>query len=255
MKKIFLILLIILLSFQSAFANDSIVQQAGDNVSRISLLKPYKNVSVLVLKQMREDAKTLSETDKNIIRKYVYGAVRGENTYLLINCYLRGTLEYYVPKKEITKPLKCRLEYYANALTTSISKAKLPKNIILYRGIDAKGMKLIFKDNNINSVLNKPVNTENLAILKKNTINKTFTEKGFMSTSYDIKCIKHTNFIFKIFAPKDLQALLIEDIGKKNEKEVLINKNSEWKVTNIEIQTDSVTKKDVYMITLKYVVR
>ena len=255
MKKFFLIVLIILLNFQTVFADDIKVPKAGDNVSHISLLKPYKNVSALTLKQMREEARKLSETDKNIITKYVYGAVRGEDTYLLINCYLRGTLEYYIPEKEITKPLKFRLEYYANALTAPVAKAKLPKNIILYRGIDAKGMKLIFKDNNINPILNNPVNTENLAILKKNTINKTFTEKGFMSTSYDIKCIRHTNFIFKIHAPKNLQALLIEDIGKKNEKEVLINKNSEWKVTNIEIQTDSVTKKDVYMITLKYVVR
>ena len=71
MKKFFLIVLIILLNFQTVFADNIIAQRAGENVSQISLLKSYKNASALTLKQMREEARKLSETDKNIIRKYV----------------------------------------------------------------------------------------------------------------------------------------------------------------------------------------
>ena len=65
-----------------------------------------------------------------IIKKYVFGAERGEDTYLLINCYLRDNLPDYIPKKEITKPLKYRLDYYAKSLSVPISKTKLPQNMI-----------------------------------------------------------------------------------------------------------------------------
>ena len=119
--------------------------------------------------------------------------------------------------------------------------------MILYRGIDEKGVKSIFKNKNITNVINKPVTEENLAILRKNLIGVKFVEKGFMSTSYDKNCAKQTKFMFEVYASKNLQAVLIEDLGKKSEKEVLINKNTKWEVIDISI----VHKNDRYFYNIK----
>ena len=248
MKKC-LIFLFILISFMVFLPAESKTISASDNVLAVSKIMPYKDIShrILVLRKMRKQTEQLSEEDKNVIKKYVFGAVKGEDTYLLINCYLRDNLQDYIPKKEITKPLKCRLDYYAKHLGTSVSKAKLPQNMILYRGIDEKGMKSIFKNKNIANVINKPVTEENLAVLRKNLIGVKYTEKGFLSTSYDKNCAKQTKFMFEVYAPKNLQAVLIEDFGKKNEKEVLINKNTKWEIVDIKISH----KNDRYFYNIK----
>ena len=67
-------------------------------------MKKYKDVGwrKVTLNKMRTQCKNLSESDKSVIKKYVYGAVKGENTYLLMNCYLRGNMQDYVAKKDIT---------------------------------------------------------------------------------------------------------------------------------------------------------
>ena len=193
MKKIVTFLFI--LGFLTVFLPvQSKTISASDDVLPISRVMPYKDIShkKLVIYKMRKQVRKLSEEEKDIIKKYTLGAVKGEDTYLLINCYLRDNLQDYIPKKEITKPLKCRLDYYAQSLSIPISKTKLPQNIILYRGIDEKGVNMIIKsshpaassDKNITNVINKPVTEENLVILRKNLIGTKYTEKGFMSTSF-----------------------------------------------------------------------
>lgn len=252
MKK-FIIFLCAIMFCAPVISVENIIS-AGVYVSQFQMKKKYKDVShnFIAIAKMKEQAKNLSEDDKNIIKKYVFGAVRGEDTYLLINCHLRNTLQYYIPKKEITKPLKCRLDFYANQLSKPISRGRLPQNTILYRGIDEKGMKLIFADKKLSDIVNKPVSPENLKQLKQKLVNYTYTEKGFMSTSYDINCAKQTKYILSVNAPKALQAMLIEELGKKEEKEVIINRNSKWKVTDITIDTNKKTKQDFYKINLKF---
>ena len=136
---------------------------ADDNVLFFSRVMPYKDIShrIFVIRKMRKQTEQLSEEDKSIIKKYVFGAVKGEDTYLLINCYLRDNLQDYIPKKEITKPLKCRLDYYAKNLSNTLSKAKLPQNMILYRGVDKKGINAILKNKNIVNVISKTVTEDN----------------------------------------------------------------------------------------------
>lgn len=253
MKKIILFLCVILLCTPVIYA-DNIVS-AGVYVSQFSMMKKYKDIShnPIAVNKMKSQTKNLSEEEKAVIKKYVFGAVRGEDTYLLINCHLRDTLQYYIPKKEITKPLKYRLDFYANQLSAPISKGRLPQNVILYRGVDEKGIKLIFTDKSFGGYVSKPVNEENLNVIKQKLIGKTYIEKGFMSTSYDINCAKQTKFIFQVNAPKGLQALLIEDLGKKEEKEVVINRNSQWKVTDVTIEKNKKTKQDFYKISVKFI--
>lgn len=253
MKKIIIFLCAILLC-APVFSVENIVS-AGVYVSKFTMNKKYKEINhnFITINKMKEQTKNLSEDEKHVIKKYVFGAVRGEDTYLLINCNLRGTLQHYIPKKEITKPLKCRLDYYSEQLSKPLSKGRLPKNIILYRGVDEKGIKLIFADKKLDNVVTKPVNEENLNLLKQKLAGAIYTEKGFMSTSYDINCAKQTKFIFEVSAPKNLQALLIEDLGKKEEKEVIINRNSQWKVNDISIDKNKKTKQDYYKISIKFV--
>ena len=253
MRKIIIFLCAIMLC-SPAISSDTKIFDAGKDVSQASIIMPYKDVSKKwhVINKMKKQTKQLSEEDKSIIKKYVFGAVRGEDTYLLINCNLRGTLQYYIPKKEITTPLKCRLDYYANALSKPISKVKLPQNMILYRGVDEKGIKLIFKGKGIDAIVNKPVNESNLALLKQKLDGAVYEEKGFMSTSYKKDCAKKTKFIFEVNAPKNLQAVLLEDIGKQVEKEVLVNRGTKWEVTDVYIDSDKNSKRSFYVIKIKF---
>lgn len=253
MKKIIVFLCAVILC-APVMSVENIVS-AGVYVSQFSLMKKYKDIAhnPIAVNKMKNQTKNLTQEEKEVIKKYVFGAVKGEDTYLLINCNLRNTLQYYIPKKEITKPLKCRLDYYANQLSAPISKTRLLQNIILYRGVDEKGFKLIFADKKLDSYIDKPVTEENLNVLKQKLTGAVYTEKGFMSTSYDINCAKQTKFIFEIDAPKNLQAVLIEDLGKKDEKEVLINRNSQWKVTDIKIDKNKKTKQDFYKINIKLI--
>ena len=253
MKKIIVFLCALFLCVP-VFALDNIVS-AGVYVSQMSMMRKYKDIShsPIVINKMKSQVKNLTEDEKAVIKKYVFGAVRGEDTYLLINCNLRGNLDKFVPKKEITTPLKCRLDFYANQLSAPISKTRLPKNIILYRGVDNKGIKLIFADKKINNYIDKPVSEDNLKVLNQKLIGAYYVEKGFMSTSYDISCAKQTKFIFEVNAPKDMQAVLLEDLGKKEEKEVLVNRNSKWEITDITIDKSKKTKQDFYRVKVKFV--
>jgi len=220
-------------------------KELTSGISQISMMKKYKDVSwrKITLNKMRNQCKNLSESDKSVIKKYVYGAVKGENTYLLMNCYLRGNLQDYIPKKDITKPLKCRMKFYAESLETSVAKVKLPQ----------KGMNAIFGgiNNNMSNLIYKPVTEENAELLAKYLHNVKFLEKGFMSTSYDEDCIKKTKFRFTIQAPKNLQAVLIEELGKPSEKEVIINCGYKWNVISVSMEYDKDTKQNYYKIVIR----
>ena len=257
MKNIILSLLLSFFLCNCALCANTDLYTTGADVSYASILMPYKDISHKwrTISKMKTQAKNLSEEEKAVIKKYVFGAVRGEDTYLLINCYLRDILPQYIPAKEITKPLKCRLDYYARSMSVPISKTKLPQNMVLYRGVDEKGIKYLFPKKSLDNIINKPVSEANLSDFKKQILGEKYIEKGFMSTSYDINCSRQTKFIFEVNAPKNLQAVLLEDLGKKQEKEVLINKGTKWEVTDINIDTNKKTKKDFYRIKIKFLLK
>ena len=75
---------------------------AATGVSQVSLLKSYKDISknFIVINKMKKRSQTLSIKDKCVITKYFHGAVKGENTFLLMNCFLRGNLNQYLNKKD-----------------------------------------------------------------------------------------------------------------------------------------------------------
>ena len=250
------VLAIILLFFccleMFASSNFSAMNQ---RISPAVLLKSYKDISSrpFSVNKLKKQANNLTEKDRSILLKYINGAVKGEDTFLLINGCLRGNLNLYIPKKDITKPLNMRLKLYSDQLSEVISKGRLPQNTLLYYGIDDKTFSSYFNDKSITEILNKNPKEENLKNLKSKLVNKTYTEKGFMLASYDKNYTPKTSVIFCIKAPKNLQALLLDGSTGKKQKQVIIKKGYTWKVTDVKLSYDKNSKKYFYEIITKIV--
>lgn len=251
MKKSFLLLVLFFILCIPVFAEKAANQESCSSI--FSFLQPYKEISnkIWEVNKLKSEQSKLSKSEKETISKYVFGAVKGEDTFLLINSYYMGTLNKYIPAKEITKPLEYRLEYYAKSLSAIVSKRKLPQSIILYGGLDERDVMANFSDKGIQQALKADVNESNAEILDKKIGNKIYYQKGFMKVYYDSNYVHKSKYRLKMKAPKNMQALLLEGIGKAGAKEVLINKNQEWKITGVETGCDRVTKEKYYLIEVK----
>ena len=252
MKKIQLLILLTTLLFIPVAGIADVHTQ---KVSPVSLVKPYKDIShrILTVNKLKKRAQDLSEGDKSIIQKYVFGAVSGEDTFTLMNAYLRGNLNQYIKQKDITKPLQMRMKYYSDNLCKTLSKTELPQNMILYGNTNIKDLSVFFPDKTILNILNKPFAENNLSVLSSKLTGKQFTDKGFIITYYDQDYIKNPNVILEIRAPKNLQGVLLLN-STKYEKAVLLNKGTAWKVTGISSFQDKNTKKNYYKISIKFVI-
>ena len=253
MKKILLFFCLTCFMQASVIAETQSYYELTAGISQATLLKPYRNLMKrpLTLNKIKKQANILSETDKSIIKKYVIGAVKGEDTYLLMNANLNNNLGRYIKQKDITNPLKARLNMYANDLNKTVSKVNLPQNIILYYGVDDKEVLGLFSNQNLEQFVMKPVSDDNLRTLKSALSGIEFTESAFMLASYDKNFVNPTKFRFEIKAPKMLQAAFIENITANGKKEVLINKGYKWKVTDITKSYDANRRMYYYQITLK----
>ncbi len=252
MKKILSYVLFVLILFAVFCPSEAFAKQKS--YKNTWEYKSYKDISIRYATQnkMRNQTKKLSSVDREIISKYVFGAVRGEDTFLLINSYLRGNLNDYIPAKEITKPLGCRLNYYSEGLKASIAKVRLPQNTTLYASVDDKAAKNLFKKYNVNNIISKPVSSTNGAALAEKHVGAKYMDKGFLSASYDKNCISKTKIRFEVKATKNMQAVLIEDLGEKSKKRVIINLDYEWEVLGVETLYDK-DKTAYYNVIIKNV--
>ena len=234
----------------SVFASDT---KNTKSYARTFWYKSYKDISLryISINKMKKQTERLSAVDKEILSKYIFGAVKGEDTFLLINSHLRGNLKDYIPAKEITKPLGCRLNYYAETLKNSISKVNLPQNTTLYAAIDEKYLKHLLYKYNIADLIQKPVTYENGEKIAQKIVGVKFREKGFLSASYDKNCIDKTKFRLEIKAPKNTHAVLTEDLGEKSKKKVVINSDYDWEIIAVECEYDKDNKKSYYNIIIK----
>ena len=251
MKKRLIILGALLAFCMPAFATDTTAKEPW--YVRFSIFQPYKEINnkIWEVNKLKAEQDKLSKADKDTLSKYVFGAVRGEDTFQLINCYYMGTLSQYIPAKEITKPLKCRLEFYAKALNGVVSKTRLPQSIYLYAGIDERELFANFSDKELQKAFKLPVSEDNALLLGKKLDDKIYKQKGFLKTYYDASYIHKSRYRLRMKAPKGLQAVLLEGIGRAGAKEVLVNKNYEWKITEVENGYDRITKEYYYLITVK----
>ena len=161
MKKLIVLLLTTLFLCGFVYASNE-YKNLTIGISPAIAVQKYKDISINLkaISKLKNAERKLSQADKEIIQKYVIGAVRGEDTFLLINCNLRDNLGSYIPPKEITKPLKCRLDYYADQLSSVLSKTKLPQNMILYFGVDERDLNTLFKVKNISEITRYTVTDE-----------------------------------------------------------------------------------------------
>ena len=253
MKKILSFVLFVLILFTFFCPSEVFAKQK--NYKNTWEYKSYKDISAryVSINKMRNQTKKLSDVDKEVITKYVFGAVRGEDTFLLINSYLRGNIKDYIPAKEITKPLGCRLNYYSEGLKAAIAKVRLPQNTTLYASVDDKAAKNLFKTYNVESVMSKPVSSTNGAVLSEKLTGVKYIDRGFISASYDKNCIPKTKFRLEIKAPKNMQIVLIEDLGEKSKKRAIINLDYKWEVLGVENLYDKDRKTAYYNIIIKSV--
>jgi hypothetical protein len=254
-KTILNSIIIVLLAFTVIYpviVNAATVK-SSINYTKTLEYKSYKDISLryISVNTLKKKALKLSLEDKEIIKKYVFGAVKGEDTFLLINSHLRGTLKEYIPAKEITKPLGYRLDYYADNLQKSLAKTKLQQNITLYAAIDDREIQHLFKNYNIDYFLKKKADNSSAEEVNKKIKGMKFTEKGFLSASYDKNCIDKTWFRVEIKAPKNMQAVLIEEFGEKTKKRVIINRNYKWEVMAVNYEHDKENKSDYYNIIIR----
>ena len=246
--KIFVVFFVFIIFAQTITAE----QNVTSGISKISLIKKYKDINLrfLTINKLKQQTQNLSDIDKKTIIKYVCGAVRGEDTFLLINCYLRNNLSDYLKPKDINKPLKCRLSFYVDNLSRAVAKSKIPQNIILYKGINNKDLRWILKGKNINDITDKPVSESIAEEYNKKLAGYKYTEKSFMLTSYDKNLTENTPYMLEIKTPKNVQGVLLDEITGKHSKSVLINKGYRWEIQKVSIYTDKKNNQH-YKITIR----
>ena len=138
-----------------------------------------------------------------------------------MNGYLRGA---------IVNPSKETLTHIKN-LENVFKKVSLPQNTLAFRGVDFDFISTVFGED----IANKMQNSTDLKAIKKGLFGKTYTEAGFMSTSYDKKEAFDRPIMLKINIPKNTRALVIDEISLTNQKELLIDKNYKWKIKDVKI--------------------
>ena len=250
MKKVLLVFLCFLFVCLNIQAQQFLGSEISSGITPVSIIKKYKDISHNILAQNKLRKVAVSNVDRNVINKYVNGAVRGENTFLYMNAYLLGILDKYVPAKEISKPLKMRLKYYADNLQSSISHYKLPQNMILYCGIDERHAAVIFPNSEM-TVLKKNITDENLELLRKKLSGYTYTDKSFLKTSYDEYYTSRTKYVLEINAPKNLRTVLMENKSPDTQKQVVIAAGYKWKIIDLSREFDKDKNFHYYKIKLK----
>ena len=234
-KSVILLLAATIVSTQATVCAESCFSKFNKKIANVFCVKKYKDISGnrFAVNELKLQAQYLGDNDQNIISKYVFGAVRGEDTFLLMNGLLRGNLGDYITAKDNTKPLHTRLNYYKTSLYSTLTRTHITRNIMLYASIDNKYAQHLLKNKNIQKYLNEPVSEELATEMQEKMKGFKYTEKGFILASYDKNYTDKTKLRLAINAPKNLQAILIEGLGEKSDKKVLINCGYKWQIIGI----------------------
>ena len=140
----------------------------------------------------------------------------------------------YLRENDKTHEEMCR--NYTESITKGINDVGLPENMILYRGISTP------KD-----ILGKDWESRDIEQLREKFVGKIFRDKGFCSTSVSEHAAKkfadsYSGTLLKIYAPKGASGVFMDEFSKhkdKNEKEVLLQRSSCFKIISIEPSTTS----------------
>ena len=253
-KQIFVVLFALCLFLPKEAEAVSLSANTTASITPVILMKSYKDLtkSPIVMGKFKRNAKSFSKDDKDVITKYVFGAVRGEDTFLYINAFLRENLNDYLSTSDITKPFKNRLKFYAEGLRKSIAHSQIPQNVILYKDVNEKDLNHFFKDKNIKNIINSSISDENAFELQKKLRGEKFVEKGFILSTYNKNTLPKSKFVFEIRTPQNMQAVLIEDFDTRAGKSVLINEGYKWEVVSVAKAYNNTLHNDYYNIVIKF---
>ena len=193
----------------------------------------------------------LTDDEYNSVRRYTENSYRG---FKWINKFLR-TRDFAsarLLKKEVQKGFK---NQYGNRslkkifsdptenivrdilnIDSALSKASLPIDMTLYRGINKKALRDI-----ISFDKNEFSDFENMYKDYKNYEGKVIQDRGFMSTSLrrEIGSNFSEDFLLVIDAPKGTPGVYIKNLSHfKPEEEVLIQRESLMRITSVRQEND-----------------
>ena len=177
-----------------------------------------------VIKQSANFVNSLNEDEKTAIKVYT-----DDNEYTKINGYLRGDL------KTLNKNNQKTIE----TLNNIMEKAEIQNDMTLYRGVRPDFVEKALNDKSFkqkfkNTYFEQPTEAD-IKLMKDHFIGKHFTEKGFMSTSYDkTKALEH-EIMLTVRAPKGTKAINVSPLSTHDEAEMLINKGYTCKISDMQI--------------------
>ncbi len=224
------------------------------NIKTYTENKVYEDIfqNENVLKEMHAQTDKITEVEENSIKKYTQGY---EGEYLAINGTLRGDLSQYeeLLGSKISTQTQEKVNKWIENIDSAMNKTKLPQNTVLYRGGIDKAIGTIFKNKEIQDfIITNEVNETNLIKVKDKLLAKSFEEKGYMSTSYDKFASYRGKVKLKINAPKGINGMLVDKIGLEDEKEVLIKRNTQWKIKNITVEMNEKERTYHYLFDCYY---
>lgn len=114
----------------------------------------------------------------------------------------------------------------------------IERNIKAYRNVNDMFNSGIYKDivGVDNEIINKAIDGEDVTDKLKQAIGKTITDKGYLSTSYDLnKSVVSGVVGFEFNIPKGTKAIVS---GNDKESEILIHRNASYTITDIEVVVD-----------------
>ncbi|MFA7257672.1 MAG: minor capsid protein, partial [Kiritimatiellales bacterium] len=198
--------------------------------NQVDITKPLINQRVANLSKAKEGAVQVQyvapdKLERHAIREYQNGVYNSDvGGYFTIQRFLReGEISKWMQESGVTKPRVAKL---VEAIDTGIAKSKLASDATVYRGVhDANS---IFKGKQLSEV----------------RVGDTFVDKGFLSTTTDLKTVERftnsTNYgdapaLFNFELKKGQSGFLMNVVdGDVLEKELLLPRNSEYRVTAIK---------------------
>jgi SPP1 gp7 family putative phage head morphogenesis protein len=211
----------------------------------------YKNISndEQIIEKMHKQTESLAEDEISALKKYTKG---DQGQYYAINGTLRGDLSIYeeMAGSKISPEMQEKVNKWIKNIDAAMDKSSIPENIQLYRGGLDEALGTIFKDKKLQEfIVNNAVNEENLKTVINSMKNKTFTEKGFMSTSYSKNASYSGKVRLRINAPKGAKGLMLDtnEIGITSEQEVLLKQGYNWQVKDVFIEKDFKEMTDQYI--------
>lgn len=199
---------------------------------------------------------SFSKKEEESLRYYV-----GTSYSFEINRFLyTGAYDRSISRRMLLGPSEETLVKRIDALEKTISKQKLPKNMILTRFAEPEEALAIFKR------IDPALETEGLKLFTKNLtdeefINKTrelteraagtqYKNNSFMSTSYesDMNVFRKRKVIVKAYADQGTEALITDNWG---ESEVVLNKGSDVEVMGFGVEGKGSNKKLVINLRVK----